>query len=102
MPPDPPISFCTSRGSSYERSVPMLCPSNGDVLATPLVHTLIPKQLFSFHKSPSIDKKETTDRVGLYVKFLGPVRFSSSGKSCQECDQSLRWHAPLYFHGQQT
>ena len=24
MPPDPPISFCTSRGSSYKRSVPML------------------------------------------------------------------------------
>ena len=22
MPPDPPISFCTSRGSSYKRSVP--------------------------------------------------------------------------------
>ena len=33
------------RGSSYKRSVPMLCPSNGDVLATPqaiismLLHT---------------------------------------------------------------
>ena len=36
MPPDPPISFCTSRGSSYKHSVPMLCPSNGDFLATPL------------------------------------------------------------------
>ena len=36
MPPDPPISFCTLRGSSYKRSVPMLCPSNGDGLATPL------------------------------------------------------------------
>ena len=36
MPPDLPISFCTSRGSSYKRSVPMLCPSNDDVLATPL------------------------------------------------------------------
>ena len=36
MPPDPPISFCTSRGSSYKCSVPVLCPSNGDVLATPL------------------------------------------------------------------
>ena len=36
MPPDPPICFFTSRGSSYKRSVPMLCPSNGDVLATPL------------------------------------------------------------------
>ena len=34
--PRPPISFCTSRGSSYKRSVP-LCPSNGDVLATPLL-----------------------------------------------------------------
>ena len=31
MPPDSPISFCTSRGS-----LPMQCPSNGDVLATPL------------------------------------------------------------------
>ena len=40
MPPDPPISLCTSRGSSYKRSVPMLCPSNGDVLATPLIHIL--------------------------------------------------------------
>ena len=37
MPPDPAISFCTSRGSSHKRSVPMLCPSNGDVLATPLI-----------------------------------------------------------------
>ena len=36
MPPDPPISFCTSRGSLHKRSVP-LCPSNGDVLATPLL-----------------------------------------------------------------
>ena len=36
MPPDPPISVCTSCGSSYKQSVPMLCPSNGDVLATPL------------------------------------------------------------------
>ena len=36
MPPDSPISFYTSHGSSYKRSVP-LCPSNGDVLATPLV-----------------------------------------------------------------
>ena len=34
MPPDSPISFCTSRGSSYKRSVPMLCPSNGNVLDT--------------------------------------------------------------------
>ena len=41
MPPYPlTISFCTSLGSSYKRSactsVPMLCPSNGDVLAMPL------------------------------------------------------------------
>ena len=34
--PRSPISFCTSRGSSYKRGVPMLCPSNGDVLAKPL------------------------------------------------------------------
>ena len=40
MPPDPPISFCTSCRSSYKHSVPMLCPSNGEVLATPLVHTM--------------------------------------------------------------
>ena len=31
---------CTSRGSSYKRSVPMLCPSNGDVLATPLLNLM--------------------------------------------------------------
>ena len=37
MPPDPPKSFCTSHGSSYKRCVPMLCPSIGDVLATPLL-----------------------------------------------------------------
>ena len=37
MPPDPAISFCTWRRSSYKRSVPMLCPSNGDVLARPLL-----------------------------------------------------------------
>ena len=36
MPPDPPKSFCTLRRSSYKRSVPMMCPSIGDVLATPL------------------------------------------------------------------
>ena len=36
MPLDPPKSFCTLRGSSYKRSVPMVCPSIGDVLATPL------------------------------------------------------------------
>ena len=40
MPIDPPISFGTSCGSSYKRSVPMLCPSNGDVLATALMTTL--------------------------------------------------------------
>ena len=41
MPPDPPISFCTLRESSYKRGVPaMLCPSNGDVLATPLLCTI--------------------------------------------------------------
>ena len=34
--PRPPISFCTSRGSSYKHSVPMLCPSNSHFLATPL------------------------------------------------------------------
>ena len=38
MAPDPPISFCTLRGSSYKRSVPMLFPSNGDVLARALVN----------------------------------------------------------------
>ena len=27
MPPDSPLSFCTSRGSAYKRSVPMLCSS---------------------------------------------------------------------------
>ena len=32
-----PISFCTSHGSSYKHSVPMLCPSNGDFLAMPLL-----------------------------------------------------------------
>ena len=37
MPPDPPTSFCISRGSSYKHSVPMLCLSNGDVRATPLI-----------------------------------------------------------------
>ena len=36
MHPDHPISYGTSRGSSYKRSVPMLCPSSVDVLATPL------------------------------------------------------------------
>ena len=36
MPPDTPTSFCTSRGSLYKHSVPVLCPSNGDFLATPL------------------------------------------------------------------
>ena len=39
MPPDPPIGFSTLRGSSYKRSVPMLCPSNGNVLATPLAQS---------------------------------------------------------------
>ena len=48
MPPDPPISFCTSRGSLYKRSVPMLCPSNGDVLATPLEGSLTSQPYFSF------------------------------------------------------
>ena len=38
--PDPPISFCTSLRSSYKRSVPVLCPSNGDVLATPLTQSV--------------------------------------------------------------
>ena len=51
--PDSPISFCTSRVSSYKRSVPMLCPSNGDVLATPL---LLQSQ---FEKEVSIYKPHT-------------------------------------------
>ena len=38
IPPDTPISFCTSRQSLYKRSAPMLCPSTGDGLATPLMH----------------------------------------------------------------
>ena len=50
--PSPPISFCTSRGSSYKRSMPMLCPSNGDVLATPLVMpSLHPFTFLMFFKS---------------------------------------------------
>ena len=34
---DPPKCFRTSRRTSYKRSVPMLCPSIGDILATPLL-----------------------------------------------------------------
>ena len=44
FPQTPPKSFCTSHGSSYKRSVPMLCPSIGNVLATPL-------QLFCLHST---------------------------------------------------
>ena len=43
--PTAPISFYTMRESSYKRSVPMLCPSNGDVLATPLATVSIPRPL---------------------------------------------------------
>ena len=35
-PPPPPKCFCALCRSSYKRSVPMLCPSIRDVLATPL------------------------------------------------------------------
>ena len=50
MPLGPPISFCTSRGSSYKRScsVPMLCPSIGDVLATPLPRIPVGFNLHTF------------------------------------------------------
>ena len=58
MPQDIPISFCTSHGSSYKRSVPMLCPSNGDVLVTPLptvpepyeIHSIIQTLVYCFRK----------------------------------------------------
>ena len=36
IPPDPPISFCTSRSEVRTNVVFMPCPSNGNVLATPL------------------------------------------------------------------
>ena len=42
-PQTPPISFCTLRGSSYKRSMPMLCPSNGDptVAHSTICHCLL-------------------------------------------------------------
>ena len=61
--PRPPKCFCTLRRISYKRAVLMLCPSIGDVLATPLCLVLI--------------------SVKYYKKFLTWDRYSARGCASQ-------------------
>ena len=74
------------RGSSYKRSVPMLCPSNGDVLATPLASIV-----------------ESTTAV--YAEYVVGILYTSGrcGNVCSGLLNVMRLHfrtSPLLYHSE--
>ena len=87
MPPDPPKSFCTLCRSAYKHSVPMLCPSISDVLATQLFETFSTRSigwvLFGVNFRPS--QKIETIMGGGWIFDTGPfsarLRYYTSSSS---------------------